>query len=190
MAVASRTLGLDLPRAARLSALAVAGAAALTLSAKLSVPFYPVPMTMQTLVVLLVGAFLGPRLGVAAVALYLVEGALGLPVFAGTPEKGVGLAYMAGPTGGFLAGFLVAAFGVGVAMRRGWARGLVGLSLVMLAGHAAIFAFGFGWLAALIGAKAAWIGGVAPFFWATALKTGLAAAAVAAWRGRGGAIAA
>jgi biotin transport system substrate-specific component len=76
--------------------LAFLGTSALTLSAKLQVPFYPVPMTLQSLVVLLIGASYGWRLGTATLVLYLVEGALGLPVFAGTPEKGLGVAYMAG----------------------------------------------------------------------------------------------
>jgi len=81
----------------------------LTLSAKIQVPFWPVPMTMQSYMVLVLGMALGPRLGPAAVAVYLAQGAIGLPVFAGTPEKGIGLAYMAGPTGGYLLGFFVAA---------------------------------------------------------------------------------
>jgi biotin transport system substrate-specific component len=89
--------------------LAIAGSLLLWVSAKVQVPFWPVPMTMQTFVVLGLGAAFGWRLGMATVALYLLEGAMGLPVFAGTPEKGIGLAYMAGPTGGYLAGFVVAA---------------------------------------------------------------------------------
>src|ERR1700736_872176 len=84
--------------------LALLGSLALTVSAKLQVPFYPVPMTMQSLVVLLIGLAFGWRLGTATVLLYLGEGLAGLPVFAGTPEKGIGLAYMMGPTGGYLAG--------------------------------------------------------------------------------------
>src|SRR5256885_9623717 len=93
----------------RFAALAVLGSLALTLSAKLQVPFYPVPMTMQSLVVLLIGLAFGWRLGTATVLLYLAEGLAGLPVFAGTPEKGIGLAYMMGPTGGYLVGFVLAA---------------------------------------------------------------------------------
>jgi propionyl-CoA carboxylase beta chain len=91
------------------SLVAVAGSILLTLSAKISIPFYPVPLTMTTFVVIGLGLALGARLGSAAVALYLFQGALGLPVFAGTPEKGIGLAYMMGPTGGYLLGYLVAA---------------------------------------------------------------------------------
>jgi len=83
-------------------ALAVLGTALLTLSAKINIPFYPVPLTMQTFVVLAIGMAYGPRLGVATLLLYLAEGAVGLPVFAGTPEKGIGVAYMMGTTGGYL----------------------------------------------------------------------------------------
>jgi hypothetical protein len=103
--------------------LAVAGTLLLTLSAKMKVPFYPVPMTMQTLVVLVIGAVYGWRLGVATILLYLAEGASGLPVFADTPERGIGLAYMMGPTGGYLLGFVVGAAIVGWLAERGWDLG-------------------------------------------------------------------
>lgn len=99
--------------------LVVAGSIALWISAKIKVPFYPVPMTLQTLALFGIAAAYGLRLGVATVALYLVEGAAGLPVFAGTPEKGIGLAYMVGPTGGYLASYLIAAAIVGYAVQRG-----------------------------------------------------------------------
>jgi biotin transport system substrate-specific component len=102
---------------------AVAGSILLAISAKISIPFYPVPLTMQTFMVIGLGLALGPRLGMAAVALYLAQGAAGLPVFAGTPEKGIGLAYMMGPTGGYLLGYLIAAFVAGHLAERGmdWA---------------------------------------------------------------------
>ena len=90
------------PRTARAVLLALVGSAVLTLSARLSIPFWPVPMTLQSLAVLLIGAGFGLRLGAATVVLYLIEGAIGLPVFAGTPMHGLGLAYMMGPTGGYL----------------------------------------------------------------------------------------
>jgi biotin transport system substrate-specific component len=86
------------------------GSIVLTISAKINVPFYPVPMTMQTFVVIFIGMAFGWKLGLATVFAYLVEGAFGFPVFAGTPEKGIGIAYMIGPTGGYLFGFLVAVF--------------------------------------------------------------------------------
>ena len=165
-------------RIARFAALAVAGALALTLSAKAQVPYYPVPLTLQTLVVLVLGASFGLRLSLASVGLYLAEGFAGLPVFAGTPEKGLGLAYMMGPTGGFLAGFLVAAAFIGYCAERGWDKSLPMLFVVMAIGHALIFAFGFSWLARLIGPQAAFAAGVAPFFAATLVKTLLATAIV------------
>ena len=86
------------------------GSILLTISAKIKIPFYPVPMTMQTFVVLLMGVAFGWRIGVATISLYLFEGIIALPVFAGTPEKGIGLVYFTGPTMGYLIGFLLAAF--------------------------------------------------------------------------------
>ena len=88
--------------------LAILGTMLLAISAKIKIPFWPVPMTMQTFVVLLLGVVYGWKLGLFTVSLYLVEGMVGLPVFAGTPEKGIGLVYFTGPTMGYLVGFLVA----------------------------------------------------------------------------------
>ena len=88
--------------------IALIGSIALAVSSKIRIPFYPVPMTMQTLVVLIIGIGFGWKLGLATVSLYLFEGIIGLPVFSGTPEKGVGLIYFTGPTMGYLLGFLVA----------------------------------------------------------------------------------
>ncbi len=156
--------------------LAVIGSALLALSAKVQVPFWPVPMTMQTLVVLMIGAAYGWRLGGATVLLYLLEGAVGLPVFAGTPERGLGLPYMMGPTGGFLVGFLAAAVVAGYLAERGWDRSLLGLAALATLGHLVIFVFGLGWLATLIGWSKAWAVGAEPFVAATILKTALAVA--------------
>ena len=89
------------------------GSILLAISSKIKIPFYPVPMTMQTLVVLTIGIGFGWKLGVATVILYLFEGIVGLPVFSGTPEKGIGLVYFTGPTMGYLIGFLIAAFFAG-----------------------------------------------------------------------------
>ena len=172
----------SLPRASASSSLAnkaasaafvLVGSLLLILSAKAQIPFYPVPMTLQTLTVLVLGAVLGARLAGASVALYLAQGLAGLPVFAGALA---GPAYFAGPTAGFLIGFLAAALAVGALMARGWGRNSLGLVAVMTLGHAVIFAFGFAWLATLLGPGKAWAVGVAPFAWATLLKTGLAAA--------------
>jgi biotin transport system substrate-specific component len=163
--------------------LAFAGSLALWLSAKVQVPFWPIPMTMQTFVVLVLGAALGPRYGALAVLMYLAQGAAGLPVFAGTPEKGLGLSYMIGPTGGYLVGFLVGAIVVGFLAERGFDRSMGMMFLAVGVGHAIILACGWAWLATLIGPGKAWIAGVAPFHAATLLKTALAALCVpAVWR--------
>ena len=90
------------------------GSILLALSSKFKIPFYPVPMTMQTFVVLLLGVAFGWKIALATICLYLFEGAIGLPVFSGTPEKGIGLTYMFGPTAGYLLGFLVAAYLAGI----------------------------------------------------------------------------
>jgi biotin transport system substrate-specific component len=162
--------------------LAAGGSLLLTLSAKVNVPFYPVPMTMQTFAVLAIGAAFGWRLGTATVLFYLAQGAMGLPVFAGTPEKGIGLAYMVGPTGGYLVGFAVAAAVTGWLAERGWDRGFLWLTVAMFIGHAIIFAYGIAWLASGIGLERAWALGVAPFYLATLFKTLLAAACIhAGW---------
>jgi biotin transport system substrate-specific component len=155
---------------------AFAGAALLTLSAKVKVPFYPVPMTMQTMVVLMIAMAGGLRLGTATVGLYLMQGALGFPVFADTPERGIGLAYMMGPTGGYLMGFLAAAAFAGWCGDKGFGRSILGSVAVMSLGHVVIFAFGYAYLASLIGAVAAFKAGVAPFAMATVLKIALGAA--------------
>ena len=123
----------------------------LVLSAKIAVPFYPVPMTMQTLVVIGIGLALGPVRGGAAILLYLAEGAAGLPVFAGAPEKGIGLAYMAGPTGGYLVGFTLAAVTAGLLARRGWDRSPIKATIAALLAGAVIYLPGLLWLGAVIG---------------------------------------
>lgn len=165
--------------AVRAAVLALIGSLLLAASAKVQVPFWPVPMTMQTFVVLVLGAAYGWRLGLGTVLVYLAEGAAGLPVFAGTPEKGIGIVYMTGPTGGYLVGFAVAAALVGWLAQRGWTRGWVRLTVAMLLGHAAIFACGLGWIAPTLGWSRAIAVGLAPFWMATVLKTALAVAVIA-----------
>ena len=160
-------------RLARAALLALVGSAVMALSAKLSIPIVPVPVTMQSLAVLLIGAAFGSRLGAATMVLYLAEGALGLPVFAGA--SGLGLPYMLGPTGGYLAGFVLAAFAVGFFAERGAARSVPQLLGAMALGHVVLFALGYAWLAQLIGPAAAWTGGVLPFILGTVVKTLLGA---------------
>ncbi|MHA1152397.1 MAG: biotin transporter BioY [Alphaproteobacteria bacterium] len=164
--------------------LALAGTALLTLAAKIQVPFYPVPMTLQTLAVLALGMAYGWRLGAATLLLYTAEGALGLPVFAGTPEKGIGLAYMLGGTGGYLVGFVLAAAVCGWLAERGWDRSAVRTAAAMAIGNAIIYVPGLLWLGALLGWDKpilAW--GLTPFLLGDLTKLALAAAVLPlAWR--------
>ena len=155
-------------------ALAVAtvliGSLLLAVSARVQVPLWPVPMTLQTLVVLVIGMTLGARFGAAVVAAYVLEGVLGLPVFAGTPERGVGLAYLAGPTGGYLIGFIVAAFVAGWMAEHGFAAGIARAIVAQAGGTAVILAFGAAWLAVLVGFDKAIAAGVVPFLVPSAVK--------------------
>ncbi|SMX36982.1 biotin transporter BioY [Octadecabacter ascidiaceicola] len=144
----------------------------ITLSAKISIPFWPVPMTMQVATILLVAGLGGLRFGVASVGAYLAAGAAGLPVFAGTPEKGVGLVYMFGPTGGYLFGFLVAAILVGWATDR-FGRRLGSLSMPL--GLALIYALGVAWLAQFVPNDKLFAFGIAPFLFGDLCKVALAA---------------
>ena len=156
-------------------AFALAGAALITIGAKVQIPFWPVPMTLHTLAICLVAAGLGPRLGLAAMTAYLVAGALGLPVFSGTPEHGIGLAYMAGPTGGYLAGYLLATPLIGTLARgRGW----LGTASAMIAGLALVYAVGLAWLALFVPAPKLLAAGLTPFLLGDVLKVALAATLV------------
>jgi len=154
--------------------LALLGSALLAISAKVQV-IWPVPMTMQTLVVLLMGAHGGSRLAGATVLAYLVEGVSGVSVFAG-PDAG--LAYMAGPTGGYLAGFLIATVLAGYAFERGYARTLLGALAVFIVADSVIIGLGFAWLSVLFGTEKALAVGVLPFLLPEALKIALAVASV------------
>lgn len=133
------------------AALIAAATLLVALSARVSVPFYPVPMTLQTFAVIGLGFALGPWRAAAAVLLCLAEGAVGLPVFAGTPEKGIGLAYILGPTGGYLLGYLPAAALAGWAGTRDWASKPLAASAAGLLAGAVIYVPGLLWLGAVIG---------------------------------------
>jgi biotin transport system substrate-specific component len=160
--------------------LVIAGSILLWLSAKAKVVLGPVDLSLQTLAVLLIAATFGFRLGIATLLLYLAQGAAGLPVFQSTPEKGIGLAYMVGPTGGYLAGFLAMAAIVGWAVDQGWGRNILKLFGAMLVAEIVMMALGFGWLAYLIGADKAWQFGVVPFIVPDLIKVALAALLVPA----------
>lgn len=155
------------------------GSALLAVSAKVQVPFWPVPMTMQTLVVLMIGMAYGWRLGMATVALYLAEGFAGLPVFAGASA---GPAYFMSPTAGYLAGFVMSAGLLGWLAERGWDRSLPRTLIAMTIGHLLIFVPGVLWLSNLFGMEKAIAVGLVPFIAATLLKTLLGTALIkAAW---------
>ena len=167
-----RTRGL-----ARTAALVILGSLLITASAKVQAPLWPVPVTMQSLVVLLVGVAYGSRLGAATVLAYLAQGLAGLPVFAGA---GAGPAYMAGPTGGFLLGFLLAATCAGCLAERGWNRSPARVAAVLCLGHALLFAPGVAWLAVLFGGSKAVAIGLTPFLAGSVVKVALGTALVAA----------
>ena len=146
----------------------VLGSIALTISAKIKIPFYPVPMTMQTFVVLFLGISLGYKIGLASVALYLFEGIMGLPVFSNSPEKGVGLVYFTGPTMGYLIGFLIASFLASkISMKDNF---LLVLTKLIIA-TSTIYVLGLFWLGTIIGwEKPIFALGAKPFLLAETFK--------------------
>lgn len=158
-----------------LAGFALLGSAALAASAQIALPMWPVPATMQTLVVLLLGALGGTRVGVAAVLAYLLEGTLGLPVFAG---GAAGPAALMGPTAGFLIGFIPAAALAGLAVRGPLAR----QALVLTAAHLVLFVPGVLWLAQFVGMEKAMMAGFVLFIPGTLVKTALALATLRALR--------
>lgn len=156
--------------------LVVAGTALIAIAAQIKVPFWPVPATLQTLAIFTIAALYGQRLAVATVLTYLAEGAAGLPVFTG----GAGLAYLAGPTGGYLAGFLIMAAMTGWAADRGWARNPLRLLGINLAGEAVLLALGAGWIAFMFGSEKVMAWAIGPFIVTDLIKLALASAIVPA----------
>ena len=162
------------------AALVVFGSLLLAVSAQFKIPLYPVPVTGQTLVVLLIGMTYGPRLGGITIAAYLFEGALGLPVFAG---GAAGVAVLMGPTAGYLFGFLLAAAAMGYLAERGMGRTVVSTIAAMVIGNCVIYLCGALWLANFIGFGQAIAAGVLPFLYGDALKLVVAAGLMPwAWR--------
>ena len=139
---------IELNKITKVILISLLGTLLLTISAKIKIPFYPVPMTMQTFIVLFIGITLGPKIGLLTISLYLFEGIFGLPVFAGTPEKGIGLVYFTGPTMGYLIGFLVAVYFSGSFK---YDKGLVNTFLKLILSVSFIYILGLLWLGALIG---------------------------------------
>ena len=148
--------------------IALIGTVLLAVSAKVKIPFYPVPMTMQTFVVLFIGIAFGWKLGVATISLYLFEGIIGLPVFAGSPEKGVGLVYFTGPTMGYLIGFVFAAYFAGIF---NYDKNIFKNLLKLIFSTSFIYILGIVWLGSLIGwDKPLFQLGVQPFLLAELFK--------------------
>ena len=153
------------------------GSILLAISAKVKIPFYPVPMTMQTFVVLFIGITFGYRVGLATVSLYLIEGIVGFPVFSNSPEKGVGLVYFTGPTMGYLIGFLPAVFLAGYLRLDNWMKAendnmiffFLNLSKLIFS-VSLIYLFGLMWLSNLIGFEKALLFGFKPFWIAELFK--------------------
>jgi len=164
--------------------LAVAGTLLIWASAKVKVPFYPVPVTMQVFVIMGLAAAYGFRLGLATILLYMAEGAAGIPVFTGTPEKGLGFVYMAGTTGGYLVGFVIATALVGWFAERGFDRNPFRLFAVMFAGSVIISVLGVLWLGFLLGwDKPILEWGLYPFVLADLTKIALASCLIpAVWQ--------
>ena len=155
---------------------ALLGSIILAISSKIKIPFYPVPMTMQTLVILIIGISFGWKLGLATVSLYLFEGIIGLPVFSGTPEKGLGLIYFTGPTMGYLLGFLVAVY---ISGNFFYDNNLLKNFLKLLLATSFIYILGIAWLGNLIGwDKPIFQLGVQPFLLAELFKILIATFAI------------
>lgn len=179
-------LGLEARPAHIKTAAVLLGTLVLAIASQISVPMLPVPMTMQTLAVILIGALYGWRLGAATILAWLGEAALGLPVLANGTG---GLAPFMGPTAGYLVSFPFVAALVGWLAERGWNGSRPAFAFAsMLAGHALCLALGAAWLATLIGAEKAMLAGVVPFLLGSLVKSGLGAAILTAVsRRKGGA---
>ena len=151
----------------------LAGTGAIALSSWIAIPMTPVPVTMQTCAVLLIGAVFGARLAFATVLAFLAEAAIGLPVLAGGAS---GAKALMGPTAGYLAAFLLAAPVAGYASRRAWFRSSIAQGLVMLGAHALILAIGASWLSRFVGAEKALSAGVTPFLVGAVIKSAIVVA--------------
>ncbi len=152
-------------------ALVLLGTVLLAVSAQIQMPFIPVPMTMQTFMVLMIGATYGWRLGAATLVAYIAEGAIGLPVFA---QFSGGAHVLVGPTAGYLVGFVVAALVTGYLAERGYGRNLATAAVSFILGTIVIFAFGLAYLSSLIGVEKAVEFGLMPFIYSEPTKVALA----------------
>lgn len=158
------------------AALVILGIAVLAIAAKIKIPMWPVPVTMGTFAVLSIGAAYGARLGLATILGYMIIGALGFDIFAGSSAEAYGLTYMMGGTGGYLVGYVLATLALGLLAQRGWDRSFKWMALAMLIGNVLIYVPGLIWLGTLYGWDKpilAW--GLTPFLIGDVLKLALAA---------------
>jgi len=159
---------IELNKVGKTILISILGTLLLTISAKIKIPFYPVPMTMQTFVILFLGITLGAKVGLLTVSLYLLEGIFGLPVFAGTPEKGIGFIYFTGPTMGYLLGFLIAVYFSGFFK---YEKNLFINFVKLIFSVSFIYILGLIWLGYLIGwEKPIFVLGAQPFLLAELFK--------------------
>ncbi|WEF25812.1 biotin transporter BioY [Paracoccus sp. S3-43] len=170
---ATRPVETGFAQSARTALTIIAGTALMTIAAKVQIPFWPVPMTLHTMAVMAFAVGFGPRIAVSIFLAYLAAGAVGLPVFSGSPERGVAFAYMAGPTGGYLLGYLVASWLVGMLAA---GKGTLGRIGAMLAGMVPIYAIGMAWLAVYVPVGQLLAAGVVPFLLGDLVKIGFVAA--------------
>ena len=165
------TKKIELNKIVKVILISVLGTLLITISAKIKIPFYPVPMTMQTFMVLFVGMAFGYKIGLATVSLYLLEGILGLPVFANSPEKGIGLVYFTGPTMGYLIGFLIAVFFTGYfQFGKPNIANIIFIFFKLIFSVSFIYILGLFWLSTLIGWDKAFKFGAQPFLLAELFK--------------------
>ena len=162
---------IEFNKVAKIILITIFGSILLTISAKIKIPFYPVPMTMQTFVVLFLGLSFGYKIGLATVGLYLLEGIIGIPVFSNSPEKGIGWIYFTGPTMGYLIGFLFATFLAGYL---NFKTNIIFIFFKLIVSVSIIYILGVLWLGNLIGWDKPVIQfGVTPFLLAELFKIAL-----------------
>lgn len=181
-ALAIRTFANSSSKYATYIFLVAIGVCLIALSSKIKVPLWPnpTPVTLQTLAIFAMASAYGSRLALATIGAYMVAGAFGMPIFTGTPEKGLGLAYMAGPTGGYLAGFVVMAYLTGLAADRGWSANPFKMGSAMLVGEVIMLTMGALWMGYLFGSDKIIAWGVGPFIVTDLIKLALAACIVPA----------
>jgi len=181
-ALAIRTVANSSTKYLKYAFLVAFGVCLITIAAKIKVPLWPnpTPVTLQTLAIFTMASAYGSRLGLATIGSYMLVGAMGLPVFTGTPESGLGVVYMAGATGGYLAGFVVMTYLTGLAADRGWSANPFKMGGAMLTGEIIMLTMGALWMGYLFGSEKIIAWGVGPFIVTDLIKLAIAACIVPA----------